>query len=109
MEKSDSNEILDTGNLVASTRATRTPVGTASRATTTATTTAAPAPATTVAPATTAAETEQIKLVNVPVTDDNVAFNLVISFLNLAQRRGVYTIDESAKIWECVKRFQRPS
>jgi len=84
MEKSDSNEILDTGNLVASTKA----------------------PATTVAPA---AETEQIKLVNVPVTDDNVAFNLIISFLNLAQRRGVYTIDESAKIWECVKRFQRPS
>jgi len=87
MEKSDSNEILDTGNLVASTKA----------------------PATTVAPAPTAAETEQVKLVNVPVTDDNVAFNLIISFLNLAQRRGVYTIDESAKIWECVKRFQRPS
>jgi hypothetical protein len=121
MEKSDSNEILDTGNLVSSTRATRTPAGAAkataartpsARVTAAASaTTVAPAPTTTVAPAptTTAAETEQIKLVNVPVTDDNVAFNLVISFLNLAQRRGVYTIDESAKILECVKRFQRPS
>ena len=48
-----------------------------------------------------------IKLVDVPVGDDNVAFNLLIQFVNMAQKRGAYSIDESAKIWECVKRFQR--
>jgi len=52
---------------------------------------------------------EQIKLVNVPVNDDNIAFNLIISFLNLAHRRVVFTFDESSNIWECVKRFQRPA
>jgi len=51
--------------------------------------------------------TPETKLVNIVVTDDNVAFNVIISFVNLAQRRGAFSIDESAKIWECVKRFQR--
>lgn len=53
------------------------------------------------------APTPETKLVNIVVTDDNVAFNVIISFVNLAQRRGAFSIDESAKIWECVKRFQR--
>ena len=62
-----------------------------------------------VSPVASSSEPPAVKLVNIPVTDDNVAFNLMISFVNLAQRRVVYTIDESAKIWECVKRFQRPA
>jgi len=28
--------------------------------------------------------------------------------LNLAQRRGAFSIDESSKIWECIKKFQKP-
>jgi hypothetical protein len=47
------------------------------------------------------------KLLAVPVTDENVALNVMVSFLNIAQRRGVFSIDESAKIWECIKKFQR--
>lgn len=47
-----------------------------------------------------------VRLVDIAVSDDNVAFNLMVSFLNLAQKRGSFSIDESAKIWECVKRFQ---
>lgn len=47
-------------------------------------------------------------LVNVPVTDDNTAFNLIVSFVSLAQKRGAFNIQESAKLWECVSRFQRP-
>ena len=47
----------------------------------------------------------QNKLVEVPVTDQNAALNLMVSFLNLAQKRGTFTIDESAKIWECIKLF----
>jgi len=48
-----------------------------------------------------------VRLVDVEVTSEIVALNLLVSFLNLAQRRGVFSIDESAKIWECVKKFQR--
>ena len=47
------------------------------------------------------------KLVNVEITNENVAFNLIISFLTLAQKRGAFGFDESAKIWECIKKFQR--
>ena len=50
---------------------------------------------------------KEIKLVDVQITDENIALNVLVSFVNLAQRRGVYTIDEAAKIWECVKKFQR--
>ena len=46
------------------------------------------------------------RLVEVPISNQNDALQLMVSFLNLAQRRGVFTIDEAAKIWECVKFFQ---
>jgi hypothetical protein len=49
----------------------------------------------------------EVKLVDVVVTDENVALNVLVSFLNLAQRRGAFSIDESSKIWECVKIFQK--
>ena len=49
----------------------------------------------------------ETKLVDVEVTDENVALNVLVSFLNLAQKRGAFTIDEAAKIWECVKKFQK--
>jgi hypothetical protein len=52
-------------------------------------------------------EKKDIKLTDVQITDENVALNVIVSFLNLAQRRGVFSIDESAKIWECVKKFQK--
>jgi hypothetical protein len=50
---------------------------------------------------------KEVKLVDVPVSDENVALNLMVSFLSLAQKRGTFGLDESAKIWECVKKFQR--
>jgi hypothetical protein len=52
-------------------------------------------------------DVKEVRLVDVPVTDEIVALNLIVSFLNTAQRRGVFSIDESAKIWECVKKFQK--
>jgi hypothetical protein len=50
----------------------------------------------------------QTKLVDISVTNENEAFNLLISFISLAHKRGAFTIDESAKIWECIKVFQKP-
>ncbi len=51
----------------------------------------------------------QTKLTDVEVTSEIVALNLMVSFLNLAQRRGIFSIDESAKIWDCIKKFQKAS
>lgn len=51
---------------------------------------------------------KEVRLVDVSVTDENVALNLMVSFLSLAQKRGCFGLDESAKIWECVRRFQKP-
>ena len=50
-------------------------------------------------------QAETMKLVNIEVKDQNIALNLMVAFLNLAQKRGSFSIDESAKIWECVKIF----
>ena len=50
---------------------------------------------------------EQIKLTDVQIVDENVALNVIVSFLTLAQKRGSFTLDESAKIWECIKKFQK--
>ena len=49
-----------------------------------------------------------IKLTDVKVTDENVALNLLVSFISLAQKRGTFTIDEAAKIWECISTFSKP-
>ena len=44
-------------------------------------------------------------LTSVEITDENVALNVLVSFLNLAQKRGAFGIDESAKIWQCIQKF----
>ena len=49
----------------------------------------------------------QTKLVDVELTTQNVALNVIIGFITLGQQRGVYSIQESAKIWECIKMFQQ--
>lgn len=46
------------------------------------------------------------KLTQVSVDNQNVALNLLVSFVNLAQRRGAFSLDEAAKIWECIQKFQ---
>lgn len=48
-------------------------------------------------------------LLEVPVNNENDALNVLIGFLSVAQRRGAFAINESAKIFECVKKFQKPS
>ena len=52
---------------------------------------------------------EKIKtrLVDVPITSQQDALQLIVTFLNLAQKRGAFTLDESAKLWECIKAFQQ--
>jgi glutathione synthase/RimK-type ligase-like ATP-grasp enzyme len=50
---------------------------------------------------------KEIKLVEVDIVDENIALNVMVSFLSLANKRGAFTIDESAKIWECINKFKK--
>tara|TARA_Y100000996_G_scaffold336211_1_gene272765 strand:- start:404 stop:661 length:258 start_codon:yes stop_codon:yes gene_type:complete len=50
---------------------------------------------------------ERFDLLKATITDDNIALNVMVGFLGLAQKRGTFAINESAKIYECIKQFQR--
>jgi len=63
--------------------------------------------ATTTFPSVDGSAAPKTRLVDVPVTSQNEALQLIVTFLNLAQKRGAFTLDESAKLWECVKMFQQ--
>jgi len=49
---------------------------------------------------------QQVNLLGVNVTNENDALNVMVGFLGLAQKRGAFAINESAKIFECIKKFQ---
>ena len=51
------------------------------------------------------AETNRPLLVDIPVDNENTALNLLVGFLNVAQRRGTFNFKESAKIGECIEMF----
>ena len=44
---------------------------------------------------------------DVKITNENEALNMLVYFLHLAQKRGVFNLQESAKIWECVQMFMK--
>ena len=66
---------------------------------------AAPAPSPESAPQ--GEQTQQIDLLSLEITNENVALNALVGFLNIAQRRGVFNFPESAKINECIQKFVR--
>ena len=49
----------------------------------------------------------EVKLVDIQISDENTALNVMVGFLSLANKRGAFGLDESAKIWECIKMFQK--
>lgn len=49
----------------------------------------------------------QVNILDVDVSDENVALNLLVNFVNIAQKRGIYSLPEASKIWECVRKFQK--
>ena len=62
--------------------------------------TASPAPATQSA-------NPAVNLVKVKVDSENTAFNLIVGFIGIAQRRGAFALDEAAKIFECIEKFKK--
>jgi hypothetical protein len=47
-------------------------------------------------------------LIGIEITNENVALNLLVSFVNLAHSRNAFNLQESAKIWECIQKFIQP-
>lgn len=47
-------------------------------------------------------------LIGIEVANENVALNLLVSFVNLAHSRNAFNLQESAKIWECIQKFIQP-
>ena len=55
-------------------------------------------------------ELTEIPLVQRKINDDeNIALNILVSFIGLAQRRGAFGLDEAAKIYECIEVFRKPT
>ena len=51
---------------------------------------------------------KQIALADVEIKDENIALNVMVAMLNMAQKRGTFSLEESSKCWECVQKFVRP-
>ena len=50
---------------------------------------------------------QQVSLLQIPVQSENDALNMLVAFLQVAQKRGAFTLEEAGKIMESVNRFQR--
>jgi hypothetical protein len=49
---------------------------------------------------------KQVKITDVAITDENMALNVLVGFLEMAHKKGAFTFEESAKIWECITKFR---
>ena len=52
-------------------------------------------------------ERQQVSLLQIPITSENDALNMLVAFLQVAQKRGAFTLEEAGKIMESVNKFQR--
>lgn len=50
---------------------------------------------------------QQVSLLQIPVQSENDALNMLVAFLQVAQKRGAFTLEEAGKIMEAVNKFQR--
>lgn len=49
---------------------------------------------------------KRVNLDDIQVTSQDVALNLMAQFLEVAQKRGAFSMQEAAKIYQCVKFFK---
>jgi len=52
-------------------------------------------------------QAKPMNAIDTPVTDENSALNVLVAFLGIAQSRGVFSINEAAKIYECIQIFTK--
>jgi len=46
-----------------------------------------------------------VEITNIEIKDQNTALNVLIHYITLAQKRGIFSIQESAHIWNCIQIF----
>jgi hypothetical protein len=66
-------------------------------------------PATEETPAPAQPETREVSIVDIPINSHNTALNIIIALTGVAQKRGAFNIQESAKLWECIQAFNTPA
>jgi hypothetical protein len=49
----------------------------------------------------------KVMLKDIVIDSENKAITVMAGMLEVAQSRGVFNMEESSKIWECIKRFHR--
>jgi hypothetical protein len=54
-------------------------------------------------------ETREVPIVDIPVNSHNTALNILVALTGVAQKRGAFNIQESAKLWECIQAFNTPA
>lgn len=50
----------------------------------------------------------QINLLDIEIDSPNAALNVMVGFLGIAQKRGAFAINESAKIFDAIKALSGP-
>jgi len=51
--------------------------------------------------------TQGQNLLNAKLDSENAALNLLVGFIGVAQRRGAFAINESAKIYQALQMFSK--
>lgn len=54
-------------------------------------------------------ETREVPIVDIPINSHNTALNILVALVGVAQKRGAFNIQESAKLWECIQAFNTPA
>ena len=57
----------------------------------------------------TSTEEKKILISDIEINNENMALTVMVGILNLVQKRGGLTMEESAKVWECVSFFKSKS
>ena len=60
-------------------------------------------------PETQETQNKQIAISDIRIDNENIALNVLVGMVNIAQKRGAFNLEESAKAWECVRMFMRES
>ena len=53
-------------------------------------------------------ENQQVSLKDIKIEIENIALNVLVGMVNIAQKRGAFSLEESSKAWECVQVFMKP-
>ena len=53
-------------------------------------------------------ETQQVSIKDIKIENENIALNVLVGMVNIAQKRGAFSLEESSKAWECVQIFMKP-